>query len=223
MQAASPLSFAFEVFRWLRVMFDREATEGTPPPDDAPMPESDQSRELGELLGARVEEAWNAQKLDLQQFGQRLTTGLYVWSRYVSASDYSRMVLVERLRGEPALAVEVLRSTLPTAWSLETGMLLDGSIGREQYNQIVEFFNAEWSGHEAIVAALQRTYGDDIGAGDYYDSKDVPLDERISRQFTHIHDAVRAEQSANANGPKVAPETTDGSEDAIDGFPDSGV
>lgn len=194
-QGAVPMSFAFEVFMSLRVMFDADSLS-----EGGDQSESDQTRELGRLLGARVQEAWSAEEIDLLQFGRYMMSGLHVWAHYAASTDFVRSALLQRTLSEPAIYRAALRASLPTAWQFETGMPLDGRIDREEYNQLVQYFDAA-----SVIAALKAEYGSDLGEGEYYAHEDAPLDKRIAHQFVNIHTVAEREQAGTQDSASGRP------------------
>lgn len=181
-QAAKPLSFALELFQWLRHTLNEEANPDEVQPEDCAA-----SRDLGAALGARIERAWSGTAPDISAFGKYVTSGLWVWSEYVASKELVRARVKNHLLADPALAVAVLRASLPRTWAYETNMPLPGSVRRETYDAIVDYFDAA-----TMVDALKALFGADIGTGEYYAKEDAELNVKIAHQFVSLYLSVEA-------------------------------
>lgn len=178
--AAAPLPFAIEWFWWLR-----PGKEDKEPP----ILSEECVSAIGLLIAGRIETAAAAAP-PYASWADEAPSILWLWKTYGPPSVVENYLL-SRFGAEPREAALFLMSFVPTAWGLESGLSFKSAFERSQYNSAVEFVAGD-----LILSKLKEVYGDELNTSDFYQSKDVPLDLRVARQFAYVHSRVVEEAAA---------------------------
>jgi hypothetical protein len=181
MESAPRLPFAIELIRWLR-----------PQERDLERAVIDQRTcdEAGAVVARRVIEAWR-QPDALDRLEGAVAASMHVAALYGERGAL-RTVLAERA-GDVTSAVELLRAFLGRSWDAATGAPIVSEFRREGYDAL-----AEYVAPESLFATARDRYGEDVGSGNKYAFSDLPLDERLVKEFAHVHRTVLEEQSKSA-------------------------
>jgi hypothetical protein len=152
LQAAEPLGYALELFRWMQTGRDSDGTVSTDRADPF------DTATLGAVLATRIAAYW-AENPAVGGLGRRTWTALYVWQTY-GEPDAVETYFKARLQAEPDTTIPLIETTLGRAWSAETGVPQDPEFGREGYNTLAQFGLAP-----VIFDHLLAAYGNEVGKG----------------------------------------------------------
>ena len=191
---ASPLTFAVECFRWLRTSEEKEEAERLLP--------KEAEYSLGELVADRIAAAAREKAIHLA-CGRDTPTILWAWGHW-GKKDEAAEHIREALRHDPATVLEFLRTFVPTAWGMETGLPIKGDFEQDEYQRLCKVANPE-----TVYNALRELYGDQIASevpdGMLYSKT---FHEKIAFQFASVHRQSVAKQIAAMEPPQEGTQTS---------------
>ncbi|MBD2005222.1 MULTISPECIES: KAP family P-loop NTPase fold protein [Cyanophyceae] len=181
----SPISFAFECFKWL---IPREEGERIERPLS-----SDQGRVIGEAFAQRIKQLSQASPLYLQ-FPEDAHRLIYVWSCW-SYEDEVNQHLVETLSGNSQNAVEFLKCYLPTQLSSAHYGTRKGNFERTQYDDLARLVDPN-----LIYELIRNIYGSALDNPQYdSDNPKRSLEQKVVNQFALIHQIVTKDTGNGEN------------------------
>jgi hypothetical protein len=184
LEQCSSLSYAGEIFRWMR-------TEDKEPDEERLMSQADE-QQLGGVLAARI--AAHASEGPLYKLESDCPLLFYIWRKYGDPSEAADH-LAESLKQNPENASALIECYVGRAWSMETGIPHAADFSREGYNNVAELVDPAM-----VVEALVAAFGD-IGADDFHAKDDADPVLMHAHQFAWIHRKVLGEDA------KVPPKT----------------
>lgn len=190
----APLPLALEVFRFIRAAED----EGTDDRVTTSVVEAD----LGRRLAERVKAAHAVQNL-WDEYPVHVPSLLWIWQTFGAPGDVAAS-LEARFEKTNATVLEFLKTYVPTAWGLESGLPSKIDFRREAYDSVAKLVRPD-----KIAAWLHSLYGPVVDKDEYHLSGDEPFEVKVARQFCFIHRKVKseaAEQKATASASPGAVE-----------------
>jgi hypothetical protein len=180
MANAETLDFACDCARWLG------AGDGT----REPILTAEEEKQMQAALGARIEAYLTAQPkaiwiLEPNNAGKYLSR----WQR-VSGPDPVRAYTSRQVQEYPASIFELMKSYLPNAWGMSTGLPVESSFDRDTYNSISAVIDPA-----TVAATLQQIYGGELAAPIYNLPLREPRERRLAHQFMFVYNRVLAEQA----------------------------
>jgi hypothetical protein len=183
---ADPLPFSTEILRWLLSPEDKNEAERTFTKDE--------ESTLGKIVATRISSVAKSENLYLS-YEDNGPSLFWVWSQWGDTKEVAKY-LEKSFDASDRNILEFLKTYLPTAWGLESGLSQKDDFERSQYNSVAKLIDPN-----IVANKLIAIYGNDIKdvtGGFEYRAK--PVDERVAYQFAGIHNHVRSESQA-----KVAP------------------
>lgn len=187
LQLSEPLTFKLECFRWMRSS------------DDKSEDDKEFSKEDEEQLGRIVAEAvrLDAQsELLYKKYCREAGFLLWIWSKYIDPEETAKY-LQESFK-EDNNVVEFLKTYLPTAWGLETGLSHKGDFERSQFDSIAAIIDPD-----IIYNKLLSIYGADLESAKDKFNRDIDsLDKKVAYQFSYIYHYVKKEKDSQKAKPE---------------------
>lgn len=182
--AADPLPFANECWRWLRKWNDK--------PEEARILPKNVEDELAERLVERIEASWAESPLytTFQRDAPRL---FWLWQHHTSPDHVLKLVR-DRLNQHPEELDELLDTYVGLAWGMASGLPHRSNFDRSDYDSVTAFLDAEY-----IVANLRERFGAELDDPYYHHGDDSPLATRFAHQFMFIHNGILAVQNDGDN------------------------
>lgn len=184
LEGAAPLSFAVEMFRWMRPSANEEPKPHELTHEDAVV--------LGRLLSERIRA--EAGSLSALAKANKRRTGeiLYVWDRYGEPGE-AKGFIEHSILTDPTAALHLLDTFVPTAWGMATGIPRRSDFERSQYDAVSSLVDPS-----ALMSAIEKTYGSAAAPAERFPHReDQPEDDMLvtARQFRWIHERVQATSS----------------------------
>lgn len=174
---AEPITFAFEVVRWLRSK--KTNSEG-----NNVSPESLQK--ISNALANRIENIFTQDFTIFEKYPDHATNLIWFWRNFGSQENADKF-LSEFLNADIQNVHKLLNSVVPIAYPMDGGLPHKSEFERDQYNYIQSFINLEM-----VYDLLKKAYGAIL------ESKEYPYDEfsdlAIAKQFIWIHKKVLDEK-----------------------------
>jgi hypothetical protein len=130
--------------------------------------------------------------------------GTYLrWWERVSGRDPVRAYTSRQVQEDPASIFELMKSYLPNAWGMTTGLPVESSFDRDTYNSISTVIDPA-----KVAATLQQIYGEELAAPNYHLPRREPRERRLAHQFMSVYNKVLAEQAQSmvaANAEEAQP------------------
>ncbi|OQB55655.1 MAG: KAP family P-loop domain protein [Deltaproteobacteria bacterium ADurb.Bin151] len=191
---ATPLSFGVECLKWMRSSDDdpQEKRSFDTTGEDA----------LGAIVAERVRDEARSKNL-YTEYHEDARFLLWVWSRWGKAAEVDAYLLAT-FENNPENVVEFLKTFLPTAWGMETGISHKSDFERSQYDSVASLINPQ-----AIYDHLAKVYGHEIeeATTEKWEYRDYPIDKKVALQFVALHKYVtkQKENSQQENAPDGEP------------------
>ena len=210
-QGAKPLTFALEVFSWLRVDSDdgedrEEDRDRFGRPIRKALPKEHRAL-LSRVLAVRIEETLSNDSTLESLTAEELVRYLGAWAAYTSR-DETKLFVSAKVKADPAFAIRILDGLRPTAWGLETGLSSKLPFEREQYETLERFVDP------VLINDVLESH-----LGPYQPSEHFPrfVDREPGRlvadQFLWLHRHVLAENQNAKNQPHEPDVAPDAGED----------
>jgi len=171
--SANPLTFAIECFRWLRTGEEKEGTDRLLPRDT--------EDELGAFVAQRIASEAKEKPIHLA-CGKDTPTVLWAWGHWGKRGDPDAHV-AEVLRQDPATVLDFLKTFMPSAWGMETGLPIKGDFNEDEYKKLGGVVNPEIV-YEAVVAVFGTQLESEVP---YTVLHSKPFQEKIAFQFASVH------------------------------------
>lgn len=168
---ANPIEFALECFRWIRSYQDTKEEERLLDKDD--------ESQICEMLVSRIKELAKEKPLYIQN-PKNAPFLLYVWATYGLSSEVNEYIKTT-FNLNSNNVIEFLKTYVPTAWAMNSGLPHKSDFSREQYNSIVQVMDAE-----TIFEYLKEIYGSEIEKPQYR-AVERDFERKIANQFAYIH------------------------------------
>lgn len=183
------LPFASEVLRWSIALSGDKA-----PPEARPLTSSDISGLERALAGRIAKEAEGGPLfISMPKYAPNL---YYDWKRGAGA-DAVEEHLRSACSGNADNCLALLRTFMPTAWNMQTGLPVGSQVERNTYDSIVGLLPAEVI-IETLAAAYPSTEEADLPA----DTSGLPEDERTALRFAQIHRVATTPTVSPEGGPE---------------------
>lgn len=197
LQAACPLPFAAECFRWVRRGKDAEDAEHI-------VSANGEAAAVRQLANRIRERALNMPTC--VEFGRDAPHLLWIWSAGRGKDDVTGHIRQWLDSTEEAVDA-FLDVYVGKAWGMESGLSHRADFRREAYNSVIELIDPSF-----VIEKLRARYGQQLDAPQFHHDRDVPLAARIAHQFCFIHNAV-VEQQGQATLPgALAADSSPGSD-----------
>lgn len=178
-QAAQPLAFAFECWKWLRKSDGR-------PEEDRIIPVETET-ELGRLLADRIKV--EAAKAPLYKtFGGDAPRLFWAWN-HDGVHEEVEKYLTESFDSAPTNVTDFLATFLGTAWLIESGLPKRSDLERDNYDAIAKLVSPE-----VIMGKLKALYGSKLDDPQFYQSDSVSVADQVAYQFAYVHNKVLEER-----------------------------
>ena len=169
---ANPIEFALECFRWIRSYQDTEEEERLLNKDD--------EAKVCETLVSRIKELVQDEPLYIQH-PKNAQFLLYVWATWGQRSEVNEYIKTT-FSSNANNVIELLKTYVPTAWAMDSGLSHKSDFRREQYDSIIQVVDAE-----IIYEYLKEIYGSEIEKPEYRSREDRGFDRKLANQFAYIH------------------------------------
>ena len=190
MADAETLKFACDCARWL------SAGDGT----REPVLTDEEEKQMQAALGKRIEAYLTAQPKAVWILEPK-NAGTYLsWWERVSGPGLVRAYTSRQVTEDPASIFGLMKSYPPMGWGMTTGLPIESSFDRDTYDSVSGVIDPE-----AIAAALQMIYGEELATPNYRLPLREPRERRLAHQFMFVYNKVLAEQ-AQIIGPDNAEE-----------------
>jgi hypothetical protein len=179
---AETLKFACDCARWL------SAGDGTV----EPVLTAEEEKQVEAALGTRIEVYLAAQPKAIWLVEPK-DAGTYLrWWERVGGPDPVRAYTARQVQENPANIFELMKSYLPNAWGMTTGLPVESSFDRDTYNSISAVIDPA-----TVATTLQQIYGEELATPNYYLPRREPRERRLAHQFMFVYNKVLAEQAQN--------------------------
>lgn len=187
MSIAEPITFAFEIVRWLR-------TKKTESDSNAIPPESLQK--ICNVLAVRIESMFNQDNTVFEKYPDQAPHLLWFWGKFGSKEN-ADTYLTEFLNADVQNIHKLLNSVIPISYPMDGSPSHKGDFERDQYNYLQSFVNLEM-----VYDLLKKTYEDGLESDQYPYNDGKSLDLTVAKQFVWIHKKVLNEkQDPETNKP----------------------
>lgn len=187
MNVAEPITFAFEVVKWLRTK--KTGNEG-----NSINPENLQR--ICNTLANRIGSMFNQDATAFEKYSDHAPDLLWFWGKFGSkenADKYLNEFLTENIQNVHKL----LNSVVPIAYPVDGGLPHKSEFERDQYNYLQSFVDLNM-----VYELLKKTYGDELESEQYPYDFGASLDLRIAKQFAWIHKkALNEKQTPESKKP----------------------
>lgn len=173
MSVAEPITFAFEVVKWLR-------TKKTQNEGNAISPDSLQK--ICNTLSNRIENLFIQDATVFEKYPDDALHLVWFWGKFGSKENADKY-LEEFLNANVQNIHKLLNSAVPIAYPMMgNGLPHKSDFERDQYNYLQSFVDLNM-----IYELLKKTYGDKIESDQYLYDDGKSMDMRIASQFAWIH------------------------------------
>ncbi len=179
MNVAEPITFAFEVVKWLRTK--KSANEG-----NAISP--DNLLKVCNTLANRIENMFDQNANVFEEYPDHAPNLLWFWGKFGS-KDNTDKYLTEFLSADVQNIHKLLNAVVPIAYPMDGSLPHKSEFEREQYNYLQSFVDLNM-----LDALLKKAYGDELESEEFPYDFGKPLDLRIAKQFAWIHKKVLNEK-----------------------------
>jgi predicted KAP-like P-loop ATPase len=185
----SPLSYADQLMRWIRVDTENQENKA----DFVPLITELQLKEIGELFAGRIKDYSDSNDL-INNFSDDLSSLLWYWNKWGEKQDIESY-LKKAIAADAKNASVFIASYTGNSYELGSGRRSRAEFRRESYNEIAKFVDPS-----IFIEPLKKLYGDDIdidlaefpsGRFNKSESEDV----LTAKQFIYIHKAVSAKDT----------------------------
>ena len=176
---AVPLPFAVECLRWFRTGEEKDDSERlfTSAVED----------KLGKLVAGRIASIAKESTIYME-YGGDAPLILWAWSHW-DCKQATEAHVRQALEAEPETVTELLRTYIPTAWGMESGLPIKGDFKREQYDSLSTTLDPD-----IVYDSIERLYGKQFL--DTFDPATIDgksFEEKVSLQFLQVHRHVKTE------------------------------
>lgn len=189
LEIATPITFKFDCFRWMRS------------PKDTPDEERTFSIKVEEDFGKFVaESAKNESKTKnlYKEYGSDAKFLLWIWSHYLDQDELEKY-LVDSFDEDEKNVINFLLCYLPTSWDMGTGIPRTSDFERDQFNAVTEIIDPK-----IIIEKLEKIFGDSLKAAkDTYLKYEDVISRKVAYQFTYLYHFVQNEKNKTASQPET--------------------
>jgi hypothetical protein len=176
---AVPLPFAVECLRWFRT--------GEKKDDSERLFTSAIEDELGKLVAGRIASIAKESTIYME-YGRDAPLILWAWSHW-DRKETTEAHVRQALETKPETVTELLRTYIPTAWGMESGLPIKGDFEREQYDSLSKTIDPD-----IVYNSIERLYGKQFL--DTFDPTTIEgrnFEEKVALQFSQVHRHVKTE------------------------------
>jgi hypothetical protein len=170
---ARPLPFAAHILRWIRARADATEAERILAP-------AGEQRAIEEVVARIANEAVLGSPL-YERYALDAPLLLSIWSRY-GEPGACRAYVARTLVENPGNAVRLLRTYLPTAFSIGSGKMQPSDFERDQFQALELAVDPG-----AVYSALQATFPDLTSPDEFPRGFDDFTDRRVAEQFSYLY------------------------------------
>ncbi|MGA9364997.1 MAG: KAP family NTPase [Bacteroidota bacterium] len=193
MLEAEPLSFAIESWRWMRSAEEEEDPDRTF--------SKEEENQLSRRLAERIKDCAQSEVIYLK-YPKDSQAMFAIWADWVSKEETSKY-LAEYFAANQSNVIQFLKTYLPTAWVVESGLPHKDHFQRRQYDSLERVVDPE-----IVFTSLREIYGEELDRATWDESRFESLDKRVAFQFASIHLSVKKErQKQLEEGRTVSPES----------------
>jgi hypothetical protein len=185
---AETIDFACDCARWLG------KGDGT---RELTITEEEEKQMLA-ALGMRIEAYLTAQSKAIWILEPKNARKYLTWWQRASGPGPVSAYTSEHIKEDPASIFELMKSYLPTAWGMTTGLPVESEFDRDAYNSVSSVIDPA-----TVAAALQQIYGDDLVTPNYRLPLREPRERRLAHQFMFVYGKVLAEQEHEVGSPNT--------------------
>jgi predicted KAP-like P-loop ATPase len=179
MRIAEPITFAFEIIRWLG-MKKSENKNNTISPDDLD--------KIRKILADRVESVLSQETSPFEKFSDSATTLIRYWYKYGS-KDNADNYLTKFLDEDVQNIHKLLNSVIPIGYPVDGSHPHKDDFERDQYDYLKSFVNLD-----VVYERLAQTYGSKLESEEYPFNDGKTFDLTVAKQFAWIHKKVLNEK-----------------------------
>jgi predicted KAP-like P-loop ATPase len=188
MNAAEPITFAFEVVKWLRTKKTENESNAISP---------DNLLKICNTLATRIEIMFNQNTNVFEKYPDYAPHLLWFWGNFGSKENADEYLL-EFLKADVQNVHRLLNSIVPIAYSADGSPPHKSDFERDQYNYLQSFVDLN-----LVFELLEKAYGNGLESEQYPYDFDKSLDLRLAKQFAWIHKKVRSEQQASEHAKPI--------------------
>jgi predicted KAP-like P-loop ATPase len=176
---AVPLPFAVECLRWFRTGEEKD--------DSEKLFTSAVEDKLGKLVAGRIASIAKETTIYME-YGGDAPIILWAWSHW-DRKQTTEAHVRQALEAKPETVTELLRTYIPTAWGMESGLPIKGDFKREQYDSLSKTLDPD-----IVYDSIERLYGKQFL--DTFDPATIDgksFEEKVALQFLQVHRHVKTE------------------------------
>jgi hypothetical protein len=158
----------------------------------------EEEKQMLAALGMRIEAYLTAQSKAIWILEPKNARKYLAWWQRASGSDPVRAYTSKYVKENPASIFELMKSYLPTAWGMTTGLPVESEFDRDTYNSVSSVIDPA-----TVAAVFQQIYGDELATPNYRLPLREPRDRRLAHQFMFIYGKVLAEQKHEPGSPNT--------------------
>jgi predicted KAP-like P-loop ATPase len=179
MNVAEPITFAFEVVKWLRTKKSVNHGNALSP---------DNLLKVCNTLANRIEKMFTQNTSVFEKYPDHASNLLWFWGKFGSKENADKY-LVEFLNVDVQNIHKLLNSVVPIAYSTDGSPPRKSEFERDQYDYLQSFVDLNM-----LYELLKKIYGDKLESEEYPYDFGEPLDLRIAKQFAWMHKKVLNEK-----------------------------
>ena len=174
---AEPISFAAEIMRWT---LGSESEKTLSQEDD---------KAMKSVLARRVEKYFAALPSSIWIFDPKHAPFLIAILNDFSHQSVAKYISLA-IQENPRSAISLIKSYLPSAWSMVSGLPVEADFQRETYDSLARIVDMS-----TIAEVLESVYGAKLQNPQYRPEVQIDRDEKLANQFIYIHRHVQKEKS----------------------------
>jgi hypothetical protein len=196
-----PFSLSIDCSRWFAS--DKE----TPEPERKLSDE--QEKLLTRILAERIKKIAQDAPIYIK-YPKDSGTMLWIWAHGISRSE-TNIYLSDSFSKNNQNVLNFIKTYLPTAWGLESGLSFKGTFHREQYNSIELVVEPE-----IILEHLRSIFGQEIDHATFETSRFDSVDKTLAFRFACMYSVAKREKdNQNSNNTSLTgSEDSNGGQDA---------
>lgn len=185
MNLAEPITFAFEIIKWLRTKKSTNENDS-----NAISPEN--LLKVCKILANRIENMFNQDINAFEKYPDHAPNLLWFWGKFGSKENADKY-LTKFLNADIQNVHRLLNSVVPISYPMTgEGLPHKSEFERDQYNYLQSFVDLNM-----INELLKTAYGNELESEQYPYDSEKPLDIRLARQFAWIHKKVLDENKSS--------------------------
>ncbi len=195
MNIAEPITFGFEIIRWLRTEKSRHESNSAISPNGL--------LKVSNALANRIEILFNQDVAVFEKYPDYATRLLKFWRDFGSKENADKY-LTEFLNADIQNVHKLLDSIVSLAYPMDGSPPHKSDFERDEYNYLQSFVDLNM-----VYELLKTAYGDKLESEQYPYNFGAPLDLSLAKQFAWIHKKVLIEKQnfeRGSSGAEIKPE-----------------